>query len=613
MKLGKEMTSQLISEQLKKLPASPGVYLMKATDGTILYVGKAASLRNRVRSYFGSRQGLTPKTEQMVSHIHDIDYFVTNSEQEAVILELNFIKQYRPHYNIRLKDDKNFPYLKIDVNNDWPRVCITRRWEKDGGRYFGPFASAWSVRQTLKMIKNIFPTRSCSKPITGDARQPCLDYHIKHCLGPCIGAVTKEEYAEVVRQIILFLEGKQEEIVKELKRKMEAAAAALNYEQAALLRDRIQGVENVIEAQRFAAKVKGEQDVIAFVIERDQAYVQVFFIRNNRLIGRESFTLQGVRLEEPKQIMTSFVKQFYDSSPYIPPVILLQHPIEDKPFIGDWLREKRGGRVSIELPRRGNKKELVNVVAENARQSLEQMKIKQLATPGQLAVALEELQKELNLDKSPERIEGYDISNIQGQAAVGSMVVFESGKSKSSHYRRFKIKTVPGANDFAMLQEVINRRFKRVKSGIAGDDWAVIPDLVLIDGGKGQVHAVYDIMRELGVADIPVVGLAKENEEIYRPNSSQAVILPRSSKGLQLLQRVRDEAHRFAIGYHRKVHQRDTLGSMLDSVPGIGPGRKRALLRKFGSIRGIQQASVAELSTTKGMTRRLAESIKNFL
>jgi excinuclease ABC subunit C len=605
------MTSPLITEQLKKLPVNPGVYLMKQGDGTILYVGKATSLRNRVRSYFGSKQGLTPKTEQMVSHVHDIDFFITRSEQEAIILELNFIKQYRPYYNIRLKDDKNFPYLKIDINNEWPRICITRRWEKDGARYFGPFASAWSVRQTLKTINNIFPIRSCNKPITGDARQPCLDYHIKKCLGPCIGAVTQKEYAEVIRGIILFLEGKQEDVIKELRRKMADASNALNFELAARLRDQTQGVSNVIEAQRFAAKVQGEQDVVAFVVDRDHAYVQVFFIRNDRLIGRESFTLEGVRLEEPSRIMTGFVKQYYDSATYIPSLILLQHPIEDKDVITKWLREKRGGKVTIEVPQRGNKKELVDTVAENAKQSLEQNKIKQLlATPGHLTEALAELQQELKLAKLPERIEGYDISNIQGQDAVGSMVVFEDGKSKSAHYRRFKIKTVPGANDYAMLQEVINRRFKRVRSETSGEDWAIIPGLVLIDGGKGQLRAVHDVMRKLGVTKIPVAGLAKENEEIYIPGRSRPILLPRTSKALQLLQRVRDEAHRFAIGYHQKVHKRNTFASVLDGIAGIGPWRKRSLLRRFGSVRAIQQASVEELMTADGMTRQIAENIK---
>jgi len=607
------MTNQLITEQLRKLPASPGVYLMKDPGGTIIYVGKAASLSNRVRSYFGSRSGLSPKTEQMVERVHDIDYFVTNSEQEAMILELNLIKQYRPFFNVRLKDDKAFPYLKIDVNNDWPRICIVRRWEKDGARYFGPFASAWSVRQTLKMIKSIFPTRSCNKPITGNDHSPCLDYHIKHCLGPCIGAVTKEEYAEVIKEIILFLEGREEDVIRELKHKMNSAAEAMLYENAALLRDQIQAVENVIEAQRIATSVKGEQDIIAFVVERDQAYVQVFFVRNNKLIGRECFTLQGVRSEEPSQIMTSFVKQFYDSSPYVPPLILLQYPVKEKGFIETWLEEKRGGSAHIEVPQKGSKKKLVDIVAENARQGLEQMKIKQISAPGQLKSALTEIQKELGMSASPKRIEGYDISNIQGTAAVGSMVVFEEGRPKSAGYRRFRIKTVPGANDYAMLQEVIRRRFKRTGSEDAGKEWAVMPDLVLVDGGRGQLNAVLEAMHEIDVKGIPVAGLAKEKEEIYLPEKPSPLVLPRNSPGLQLLQRLRDEAHRFAVGYHQKVHKRTSFASALDGITGIGPKRKRMLLRTFGSVNIIRQATIEDLLGVEGMTRGLAERIKSSL
>jgi len=607
------MTSELIQEQLRKLPDRPGVYLMKDAGGTIIYVGKAAILTNRVRSYFGSSTGLSPKTVQMVERVCDIDYFITNSEQEAMILELNLIKQYRPYFNVRLKDDKAFPYLKINVNEDWPRICIVRRWEKDGARYFGPFASAWSVRQTLKMIKSIFPTRSCSKLITGNAGAPCLDYHIKNCLGPCIGAVTREEYAAVIKEITLFLEGKEEDVIRELRGKMNVEAESMHYEKAALLRDQIQAVESVIEAQIIAARVKGEQDIIAFVVENDQAYVQVFFVRNNKLIGRESFTLQGVRSEEPAQIMTSFVKQFYDSSPYVPPLILLQYPVEDKDFISVWLGERRGGRVSLEVPQRGSKKQLVDTVAENALQGLEQQKIKQMSASGQVRLALTELRKELGLQESPKRIEGYDISNIQGTAAVGSMVVFEDGKPKPSSYRRFKIKTVPASNDFAMLQEVIRRRFKRSGDNNSAVEWTVMPDLVLVDGGKGQLNAVMEAMREIGVGDIPVAGLAKENEEIYLPQKPDPLILPRNAPGLQLLQRLRDEAHRFAIGYHRKVHKRSTFTSALDSVTGIGPKRKRALLRRFGSVRAIQQAALEDLMSVAGMNRGLAERIKSSL
>jgi excinuclease ABC subunit C len=590
---------------------------MRDAEGNILYVGKAANLHQRVRSYFGTRQELSPKLQRLVSRVNDLDFFVTTSEQEALILELNLIKRYRPRYNVRLKDDKTFPYLKIDLNEDWPRVHITRRLEENGGRYFGPFASAKSVRQTLKLIKGIFPFRSCSKTITGSDLRPCLDYHIRHCLGPCIGSVSRQEYAEVIKQTILFLEGKQEIVVQELESKMEKAAEALDFEKAALLRDQIQAVNKVIEGQRIATTVKGEQDVIAFAGDKDQAYVQVFFIRSGKLIGRESFVLQGTRSEEPYQIMTSFVKQFYDSSPYIPPLLLLQHPLEDTTVIENWLQSKRGAKVHIQVPYRGDKKQLVKIVAENAEQGLQQLKIKQLAAPTALAAALAEIKRELHLPCLPWRIEGYDISNIQGMAAVGSMVVFDKGKPKPSHYRRFRIKTVPGADDYAMLQEVLKRRFKRssIKSNDASatDTWAILPDLVLIDGGKGQLNTALSAMREMGAGSIPVASLAKENEEIFIPQEKEPVILPGNSSALQLLQRLRDEAHRFALGYHQKIHKKQAFASVLDTIPGIGPKRKRALLIQFGSVQAIREAPIDELATARGMSQSLAQKIKELL
>jgi len=607
--------NNLITEQLKKLPTSPGVYLMRDAEGNILYVGKAANLRHRVRSYFTVRQKLTPKLQRMVARVNDADFFVTNSEQEALILELNFIKQYHPRYNVRLKDDKTFPYLKIDLNDDWPTVQITRRLEQDGGRYFGPFASAKSIRQTLKMIKGLFPFRSCSQAITDVDSRPCLEYHIGHCLGPCIGVVSKKEYAEVIKQVILFLEGKQERVVNELRRRMEKAAQVLDFERAARFRDQIQAVEKVIEGQRIATTIRGEQDVIAFAEDKDQAYVQVFFIRGGKLIGRESFVLQGTRSEESQQVMTSFIKQFYDSTSNIPPVLLLQYPVEDKTVIEDWLQSKRGAKVHIQVPCRGNKKQLVEIVAENARQGLEQLKIKQLAAPTILATVLSEIERELHLPHLPSRIEGYDISNIQGTAAVGSMVVFDGGKPKPSHYRRFRIKTVSGADDYAMLQEVLKRRFKRSATGDASspNGWAILPDLVLIDGGKGQLNAAKAVMRESRVDFVPVASLAKEKEEIFIPQRAEPVILPRSSPGLQLLQRLRDEAHRFALGYHQKIHKKATFASALDSIPSIGPKRKRALLKQFGSVRAIQEASVDELAATAGMSQSLAKKVKEYL
>jgi excinuclease ABC subunit C len=605
------MTSDYIAEQIRGLPSRPGVYLFKDSEGNILYVGKAANLKHRVSSYFGAGQKLTPKGERMVSKIADLEYFVTTSEQEALILELNLIKRHHPHYNVRLKDDKTFPYLKIDLGEDWPRVHITRRLEENGGRYFGPFASAKSVRQTLKLLKGIFPFRSCTRTITGTDNRACLEYDIGHCLAPCIGLVSQREYAEVIKQVILFLEGKQARVVKQLEGRMNKASEDLDFERASRLRDQIQALERVVEGQRIATTVKGEQDVIAFEEDKDQACVQVFFIRNGKLIGRESFVLKGTRYEEPEQIMTSFVQQFYASSPQIPPLLLLQHPVQDMATLQEWLSAKKGGRVEIEVPRRGKKRQLVKTVAENARQSLEQLKIKQLASPAALSAALEEIKEKLNLPRLPSRIEGYDISDIQGAAAVGSMVVFDKGKPKPAHYRRFRIKSVSGADDYAMLEEVLKRRFKR--AGAAADSWAIMPDLVLIDGGKGQLNAALSAMKEVGADSIPTAGLAKENEELFIPKRKEPIVLPRSSHGLQLLQRLRDEAHRFALGYHQRVRKKQSFASVLDTVPGIGPKRKKALIRQFGSVKAIREAPIEELAAAKGMTPKLAKQIKEYL
>jgi len=590
---------------------------MKDAGGNILYVGKAADLHQRVRSYFSATQKLPYKQRRMVSRISDLEFFVTHSDQEALILEGNLIKKHRPRYNVRLRDDKSFPYIKINLNEDWPRVEFTRTLAEDGGHYFGPFTSAKSVRQTLKLLKGIFPFASCSRTITGTDSRPCLQYHINRCLGPCIGAVSREEYAEVMKQVILFLEGKQEKVIRRLERKMKRTADALEFEKATIIRNQILAINNVIEGQRIATTTSGEQDVIAFANNKDQAYVQVFFIRSDKLIGRESFVLRGTNSEEPMQIMSSFIKQFYDSTPYVPPLLLLQHPVEDKATIEGWLRTKRGSRVNIQVPSRGNKKQLIKTVAENAEQGLQLMKVRQLATASALKAAMTEISKELNLPNPPSRMEGYDISNIQGREAVGSMVVFDRGKPKSAHYRRFKIKTVTGADDYAMLREVLRRRFKRsiskTSDTAASDTWAVLPDLILIDGGKGQLNAASAIMKEAGLRDVPIASLAKEDEEIFIPGRKEAIVLPGSSPGLQLLQRLRDEAHRFALGYHVKVRKKETFASSLDNIPGIGPKRKRALLKQFGSVRGIREASTEELAAARGMTQSLAEKIKELV
>jgi excinuclease ABC subunit C len=607
-----------IREQLRNLPQSPGVYIMKDSGGKILYIGKAASLKNRVSSYFGSPQKLTLKIQTMVSLVDDFDYFVTSSEQEALILEANLIKQHRPHYNSLLKDDKSFPFLKIDMNEEWPGVSVTRRLVDDGSYYFGPFASARSVRQSMKTLKQIFPFRSCSNPSSASNSRACLWFHMGKCLAPCTGAVSHQEYHQMIKRVIHFLNGKPERVTRELEKKMQETVAELQFEKAAFLRDQIISIQRVVEGQRIATRVRGEQDAIAFAEDRDETFVQVFFIRNSKLVGREGFVLQGTRSEDTVQIMTSFVKQFYYSSLYVPPLLLLQYGVEDKEVIEGWLSGKRKGRVRIEVPSRGIKKELIAMVAQNAQQGLEQLKLKRLSSQVTLGAALDEIEAALELPHTPTRIEGYDISNIQGKDAVGSMVVFEEGRPRTSNYRRFKIKTVTGADDYAMLQEVLKRRFSRSRmkngNGTAIDNsWAVIPDLVLIDGGKGQLNAARDIMSDVGVEYIPVASLAKENEELFIPGRAHPIIMPRSSPGLRLLQRLRDEAHRFAIGYHRKVHKRGTFASSLDAVSGVGPARKRALLRKFGSVRAIQAASLEELSAVKGMNLKIAQRIKESL
>ena len=599
-----------IQTQLKALPSRPGVYLFKDNEGKVIYVGKAASLYHRVRSYFSPGTNLSPKLQRLVARISDFETIVTDSEQEALILECNLIKKYRPRYNVSLKDDKTFPYLKIDLDNDWPGVRITRRFHKDKGRYFGPFASAGSVRKTLRLIRKIFPFRSCNKVITGTDSKPCLEYHIHRCLGPCIGAVSKEDYDEVIRQVILFLEGKQELVLRELKHKMKNASQQLQFEKAALLRDQIQAIERVIEGQRIAITVKGEQDVIALAQTKDLAYVEIFFIRNSKLIGRDYLLVDGIRDEEPGQIMGSFLKQYYASASPIPPVILLQYPVDEPAVITKWLQYQRGAPVKLRVPRQGAKKQLLDIVAKNARQGLKLYQVKQSAIAEPTTV-LEELKDRLCLPKIPIRIEGYDISNIRGSLAVGSMVVFDKGIPRPANYRRFKIKTVSGIDDYAMIQEVLRRRFRRFTA--AEDRWSIVPDLVLIDGGKGHLNAALEVMRRLELDSIPTASLAKEREEVFIPGKSEPVDIPQTSAALHLLQRVRDEAHRFALGYHQRLRHKKGIASALDSIPGIGPKRKKALIKRLGSVHGIKEASIDELAAVEGITRKLAEKVKEYL
>ncbi|MDY6834289.1 MAG: excinuclease ABC subunit UvrC [Chloroflexota bacterium] len=600
--------SEPLRQRLGTIPTGPGVYLFKDKAGNILYVGKAANLYNRVHSYFGAAQGLSYKTQRLVARIEDFELFVTSSDQEALLLECNLIKKHCPHYNVRLKDDKSYPYLKVSLSEDWPRVYVTRRLEKDGARYFGPFASASSVRQTLQLIRTLFPIRSCRKNITGRDTRPCLEYHLHRCLGPCIGQTTREEYREIIRQLILFLDGKQEVVLRQLRNKMQAAAQNLEYEKAGLVRDQIRAVEKVMERQTISAP-QGEMDAIAFAQTRDRAYVQVFFIRSGKLIGREHFILEGTDDETPSQIMGSFVSQFYNYAPDIPPLVLIEYDVEDLETLERYLRERRGSKVELRVPQRGLKKDLLTMVEDNARQGLEQLRFRLITEPEAISEALGGLAKELQLPADPRRVECYDISNIQGTSAVGSMVVFDEGIPRKSHYRRFKIHTVEGPDDYSMLREVLRRRFRKNPEGT----WAILPNLVLIDGGKGQLNAAMEVMSELEVDSVPVASIAKEREEIFIPGRSDPVLLPANSAALYLLQRIRDEAHRFAITYHQRLRQRDAFTSPLDRVPGIGSKRKRALMKEFGSIRAIKQATLEDLARVKGITPYLARNIKEFL
>jgi len=605
------------SDQLKALPAKPGIYIMRNAKGDVIYVGKAASLRNRVRSYFGAPRSLEAKTRRLVEHIDDFEYIVTSSEQEALILEATLVKQYQPFYNIRLKDDKHYPYLKVDLTDPWPRVYITRRVEQDGARYFGPFANSGSVRTTLDLVNKLFPWRSCTMEITGNASRPCLDYFIHRCLAPCTAYCTKEEYAAVIRQVILFLEGRTDEVVTDLTQRMGEAAERFDYEAAARIRDQVEAVKRVTERQQMATTRPADMDVFGLARKDDEACVQVFFVRGTKVVGRDHFLLHGVKDEPDAAVLAGFLEQFYNAAVYIPKDILLPASSDETALITLWLSGKRGKQVALSVPQRGERKRLIDLANENAHEALEMMRVKWLADRGKTGAALEQIRDELGLETLPHRIECYDISNTQGTNSVASMVVFIDGHSKPSLYRRFKIKTVEGANDFASHAEVMRRRFKRAKEqseqpGESEKDrsWAEWPDLVIIDGGKGQLSAALDALRDVGASHVPTVGLAKENEELYVKDVSEPVILPRNSEGLYLVQRIRDEAHRFAITFHRQLRAKAGVKSALDEISGIGPARKRALLHKFGSVRGIREATAGELVSVEGMTAKLAEKVK---
>jgi excinuclease ABC subunit C len=614
------MTTGRFSEQLKALPARPGVYLMRNEKGEVIYVGKAASLRNRVRSYFGSPWGMEPKTRRLVEHIADFDFILTNSAQEALVLESTLVKRHQPFFNIRLKDDKHYPYLKVDLNDPFPRIYITRRVEKDGARYFGPYASAGSVRMTMDLIKRLFPYRSCTKVITGTDPRPCLEYYIHRCIAPCTAYCSKEEYDDVIQEVIKFLEGKTDEVVADLTQRMDQSAEAFDYERAALFRDQIQAVLRVSERQMMATTRPADMDVFGMARSEDDACLQVFFVRGTKVIGRDHFLVQGAREESDSKVLASFLQQFYASAVHVPRDLLLPAIPDDVELISAWLGTRRGTGVRIGTPSRGEKRRLIKLASDNAREALDMIRVKRLADQGKTQAALDELEDQLDLPAPPRRIECYDISNTQGTNSVASMVVFIDGRPRPSEYRRFKIKTVEGANDFASMAEVLGRRFKRAaQAADAGDgdakseSWAALPDLLIVDGGKGQLGAALDVMRNLGLTSIPTAGLAKENEELYMGEVDGPIVLPRNSQGLYLVQRIRDEAHRFAITFHRELRGKRGIHSTLDEVEGIGPKRKKALIRKFGSVRAIREAEIDQIAATPGLTRVLAEKVKAVL
>lgn len=584
---------------------------MKGEADEVLYVGKAVNLRNRLRSYFQSSATHSPKVLRLVDNAADLDFFVTDSELEALILECNLIKRHRPHYNVRLKDDKRYPYIKITWQEDFPRVNVVRRMLADGARYFGPYTSSAAMRQTLDLLRHIFPYLTCKRKITGSDERSCLYHHIGRCLAPCIGAVSKDDYRDMMQQVCLFLEGKGEEVLASLRQRMETAAENMEFERAAHLRDQIDAVERVIERQRVVSASLVDQDAIAIAREDGEVCTQVFFVRSGKLVGHEYFLMEGGGDVEEPEILSSFLKQFYNHAAHVPPEILLPAEIEENQVIEKWLTERRGGKVSLRVPRRGQKRKLLEMVEENARETLSHLLAREQIERTRALSGVSDLQTQLGLQEPPLRIEAYDISNIQGVAATGSMVVFAEGVPAKSEYRRFKIRAAQGPDDYAMMQQVLRRRFRRAtaEEGETQGSWAQVPNLIVVDGGKGQLNAALEVLAEQGLEGVPTIGLAKAREEIFTPGESEPVVLPRDSEALHLLQRLRDEAHRFAIVYHKAMRRSQSLSSILEEIPGIGPKRRRALLRRFTSLDAIRKASLEELASVEGMNENMARRV----
>ena len=605
---------QVTPELWQSLPNAPGVYLMKASDGTVIYVGKAIRLRARVRSYFREKS-TSALTSQMMRYVTEIDYIVTETEVEALILENNLIKAHQPRYNVKLKDDKRYPYLCVTVNEPFPRIHITRKAENDGARYFGPFVHVRSTRQVLKQLTKLFPIRTCTLPLTETENRyrVCLDYHIGRCPGPCADKIDAPDYHKIVQKVCQFLSGNTDAVVKELTEQMQAAAEALDFETAAKYRDTLKDVQQAITTQNMDSVSAADEDVIGIAARTDIACVQLLRVRDGKLLEREHYYLNDADPESLATGLSAFISQYYQNAVFVPKTVVLPMPIESMELIEDWLSEKRGSRVGLHVPRAGRLRKLQTLASKNAEILLTQREQNVVYSSG-VEPALIELQELLGLKQPLRRIEAYDISNLGDRFAVGSMVVLEDGKPASGEYRRFKIRSVEGQNDFAMMQEVITRRFRRA---LADDEkFNKLPDLMLIDGGKGQLSAAQAAMKTFAsshLPDIPMIALAKRIEEIFVPGKSDSIVLREDNPTLHAIQRLRDEAHRFAVTYHRRLRQKSLSESVLDEIPNLGPKRKQALLQHFGSIEAIRAASLDELLSVKGIPRSVAENIRKHL
>ena len=590
-----------IQEQLKLLPTNPGVYLMKNEQAKIIYVGKAINLKNRVKSYFQSSKNHSPKVKSMVEKISDFEYIITANEIEALILECNLIKKYRPKYNISLRDDKTYPYIKVTLNEDYPTVSITRKILKDGAKYFGPYTSARAVHEVLNILKKLFQIRKCRQMNT---KRPCLEFHIKRCLAPCTGRVAKSEYREMIKSLCLFLEGRNEVVLKELTNRMQIAAENFQFELAAKLRDQVLAIEKISAKQNIIIG-SSDQDIIGLARKADEACIQIFFIRSGKMIGRDHFLLNGTEDETDSALLNAFLEQYYNKATFIPKEILLPAEIENEEILSAWLSQKKNAKVSFGLPQRGVKKEMVLMANDNAVVVLEEQMIKNSAGLEQTVGAMKDLGRYLRMEKELKRIECFDISHIQGSETVASMVVFSNGAPDKQEYRRYKLKSVEGKpDDFKSMQEVVGRRYRQSDG--------IMPDLIIIDGGKGQLNSALEIIRALGHYQIPVVGLAKQFEYVFLEGQSEPVILPPNSKALYLIQRIRDEAHRFAITYHRKLRHKRNLVSVLDHIEGIGPTRRKALWDAFGSIAEIKKAKITDLTAVPGISENIANNIVKY-